>query len=170
MKLEIDDKSLQTINSDDLFLLVVRPIALRMHSGKGPEHKYDVYKSLTDGQRAAFMYWVLHSHAADTMQFYTWIPYMRSTETDYWNQLKKGLQLIDCGEMLQFMDNCDGVFSSLEHAKLDWKAFTPSDLDEPKLKQRIENLYLRLKELSPKTTAHIGRYIKANIHDFANVV
>lgn len=170
VKPEIDRDVLNTIGCDELFLLMVKPIALEMHSGKEPEHKYAVYKRLTSGQKVAFMYWVLYSHAAYILQFYTWIPYMRSPESDYWNPLKEGLQLMGCEEMLQFVETCDAVFSSLEQIKPDWAAFVPQDLEEPELKYRIQTLYAQFKELSQKTATMVGQYIKDNIHDFAKLV
>jgi len=111
---------MDSISPEELFMWTVKPIALEMHSGKGPDHKYDVYKELSDGQRAAFMFWVLYSHAPDEAQFYIWMPYMRQTKPDYWNQLRIGMKLIGCTEVLMFMKECEEIFSVLEEMKSAW--------------------------------------------------
>lgn len=161
---------MDSISTAELFMLAVKPIALEIHSGKGPDHKYDVYKELTDGQRAAFMFWVLYSHAPDEVLFYTWVPYMRQPKPDYWNQLRVGMKLIECTEVLLFMDKCEEVFSVLEKKKSALADFKMTDLEDTILKQEIQKLFIEFWELAPRTIEIIGIYIKNHANDFLRII
>ena len=58
-----------TLRGEALFLVVVKPISTLMHSGDSEGHKTAGYRELTPGQQAAFMFWVLYSHAPTCPSF-----------------------------------------------------------------------------------------------------
>lgn len=168
MKIDIRIKLMDSISPEELFMRTVKPIALEMHSKKGAGHKYNVYQALSNGQKAAFMLWVLYSHGPNETQFYTWMLYMRQPKPDYWHELWIGMKHIGCTNILTFMKECDAFFSVLEEKKLGWTAFKRSDLKDPVLMLKAQNLYLEFRELVPKTIDFIGLYIKDHVKDFLN--
>lgn len=171
MKPELTQKQIVSMSPEELFLSAVTPIAREMHrGGGGPDHKYDVYQQLTDRQRAAFMYWVLHSHAADEAQFYTWIPYMRAPTSNYWAQLTRGMELIGYQELLTYMEKCGQVFEPLDQDKPDWTAFDPRDLQNTALHAQIQALYEEFKELAPMAVEFIGQYMREHASSFLNTI
>lgn len=162
----LPENILQAKPPREAFLWVVQPIAGHMHSSKAPGHRHAVYRALGGGQRAAFMFWVLVSHAADEAQFYTWVPYMRAPEQGYWNQLRQGMERLGCTEVLHFIAECDALFGELEKKKPQWSDFTPADLEAPALHQRVQGLYSAFEALAPGAMESIGLYIKEHAAEF----
>lgn len=168
MKPKLHRDTLKIKRDEELFELLVRPIGTEMHrAGGGADHKITVFKELSDGQRAAFMFWVLYSHAGDVPQFYTWIPYMRQPEPDYWAQLDKGMKLLCCTAVTGFIKKCDAVFTDLERVKTDWTQFVTTDLLDTHLQKTMEGLYREWNGVAHQAMRFIGGYMRANITDFA---
>lgn len=159
-------------NDEKLFKMAIEPIAKQMHSRFGPRYKFTLYKELTKGQKAAFMFWILYYHSSiEIFQFYTWIPYMRYSSQNYWNELIAGMNLLNCDKMLQFITECEEVFQDLETKNQSrdskWVDFHLNDLDlDPILKLKVLDLHLKFKELTKIVFPIIIEYIRNNHNEF----
>ncbi len=161
-------------SNEELFSAAIHPISIEMHSGKGAEYKFRLYNALSKGQKAAFMFWVLYTHSShESQQFYTWIPYMREPAQNYWAELTIGMNLFESNQMIQFIKDCESVFSILESANRkrnnNWTSFHNSDLEDTAIKPYIDELHIKFKNIAPGTIDLIGHYIRENVNEFLSI-
>lgn len=164
-------------NFDDeaLFKAVILPTVYEMHSGKSSLNKFEQYQKLTRGQRAVFMFWVLYDHSnKESDQFYTWIPYMRQSEQNYWPELKAGAAITEDEGLLLFLNECEKTFNLLDQMKREydpnWKHYAHSDLEKyPELRSHVRYLHLAFEKIVPETISIISNYIRHTPGEFVQI-
>ncbi|QOS80418.1 hypothetical protein JNUCC31_05770 [Paenibacillus sp. JNUCC31] len=175
MLVTLERKEWENFDDEELFRAVILPTVHEMHSGEAPLNKFEVYKKLTLGQRAVFMFWVLYDHSDKEIdQFYTWIPYMRESEQSYWPELKAGVSTIGDEALLLFLNDCEKTFDLLKQVNQkhdpNWKDYFHSDLvKHPELRPYVRSLHLAFEKIVPTTISIIGNYIRNVPNEFVQI-
>jgi hypothetical protein len=114
-------KELTALSDEELIAFCVEPL-IRDARGKDPETKARVLASLSSGQRALFMFQVLHGHAdRGVLQFFRQISYLTEA-LDVWAALKSAMEYFKDTEMLELISKMESAFpeaASGERAGLD---------------------------------------------------
>ncbi|QFQ28643.1 hypothetical protein [Bacillus thuringiensis] len=175
MLVTLELKEWENFDDEALFKAVILPTVHEMHSFKNPKNKFEVYKELTLGQRAVFMFWVLYDHSDKEIdQFYTWIPYMRESKQNYWSELKAGIATIEDEALLLFLNDCEKTFDFLEQINKkhdpNWKDYSQYDLEKrPELRPYVRNLHQTFEKIVPTTIKIISKYIRNFTNEFVQI-
>jgi len=125
---------------------------MRQRSGQEAEgFRTEFYKSLSQGQRALFMFFTFYDHAIRSNGEFQRISnhYLSS---QIFSAVMKGVEYFKDDSMLYLL-------SEIEHALL-------GEEQNDMLYSRIDELYKRLQEIAPSTLMQIGAYIKENPTEF----
>ncbi|GAC1380003.1 MAG: hypothetical protein NVSMB33_05660 [Ktedonobacteraceae bacterium] len=146
----------------------IGPTLLQVHE-INPVVKARVLAQLTNGQRALFLFRVLHDIAGKSAdEFYHWISYLL-TEEKRWTGIKRGLRFFGDDAMLRLLDETEGF---LEARKQRQKDAEGRDIpvwnihDDPELLAVVSQLYATFCEIVPATHKLIGAYIRNNASEF----
>lgn len=152
---------------DQLGRACIEPVLHKVR-GKNPEVKAQVYQQLSLGQRALFMFHVLHDHAHGSVtEFTCWIAHTLE-EFSYWIGIQAGLRYFGQEGMLGLLDEMKLVLEERNQRLGKTMAdVTPQDLEEDAgLFQTVSRIYTKYKEISPQTLQVIGTFIQGNPAEF----
>lgn len=136
--------------------------------GKSPQVKAQVYQELTAGQRALFMFHVLHDHAHPSVaEFVSWIAYTLD-HFSYWIGIQAGLRYFEQEEVLHLLEEMKVLLEARnQRLGIQMSQITVLDLEEDSsFKEEASRLYRRYQELSEGTLHRIGRTIRSNPEEF----
>ncbi|CAM3447660.1 hypothetical protein EDM52_01490 [Brevibacillus invocatus] len=139
--------------------------------GKSPQVKMEVYKELTAGQRALFMFHVLHDHAHPSVaEFVSWIAYTLD-HFSYWIGIQAGLRYFEQEDILHLLEEMKVVLEERnQRLGIQMSQISVLDLEEdPSLIEEASRLYQRYQELSEGTLLRIGRTIRSNPGEFVTL-
>jgi len=125
---------------------------MRQRSGQEAQgFRTEFYKSLSQGQRALFMFFTFYDHAIRSKDEFQRISnhYLSSK---IFSAVIKGIEYFKDDSMLYLL-------SEIEHAFL-------GEEQNDMLNSHIDELYNRLQEIAPSTLMQIGAYIKENPTEF----
>jgi hypothetical protein len=133
--------------------------------------KEEVYKQLTTGQQALFMFHVYYNHASNSLaEFYWWSAYFLA-QPNAWAEIKAGLRYFRADAMLRLIEDMKGILEvrdyprSLEKFDVSYK-----DLDnDSELLASVGPLNSIFNEISPATLKIIGEYIRNNRNEFIHL-
>ncbi len=94
------------------------PVIKLVRGRSGPE-KLQVFRKLSDGQRALFMFQVLHGHMEHGIKgFYDHIAYL-ADQMDVWAALKSGMRYFGADGMLDFIGKMEEGYARKAKGCLD---------------------------------------------------
>jgi hypothetical protein len=136
--------------------------------GKNNTVKTQVYKQLTTGQQALFMFHVFYNHASKSLaEFYWWSAYFLA-QPKAWSEIKVGLRYFRADAMLQLLEEMEGILKARNHPN-SFGRFDVSykDLDnDSELLASVSPLNTIFHEISPAILKRIGKYIRNNPSEF----
>lgn len=92
----------------------VQPAAIAMR-GRGSEVREQVYGSLTPGQRAVFMFWVLFAHGRGWTQVCAELPHLVDQDS-FWLELKLAAKHLGLDELLALTETFERHLRELRAA------------------------------------------------------
>lgn len=133
--------------------------------GKDDTVKLQVYKELTTGQKALFMFKAYYNHASQSLaEFYWWSAHFLA-QPKAWPEIKAGLRYFETYAMLEVLEELEEILE----AKIHPNGFDVSykDLDQDsKLLSSISSLNTIFHEISPATLKKVGAHIRNNPNEF----
>lgn len=153
MLISMDKKKFDSLSIEAVGHICFSPMipvyqsAMRKQSGSKPQEiRSQFYQTLSQGQRALFMFFSYYDHAIQSQDEFERIGYSYLS-SNIFSVVKKGMEYFHDTEML-------ALFQMIERALLE------------KEQNKISELYCQLREISPCTLEKIGTYIKANPAEF----
>ncbi|SDC66489.1 hypothetical protein SAMN02799630_01117 [Paenibacillus sp. UNCCL117] len=141
---------------------------LRGLRGQSPEKKLEVYRALTAGQRALFMFHVWHDHACHSAdELYAWSAQLIS-EQSTWAEIRQGLAYFGALELLQVMDELELMIGAA-----DGEREKPSILDldrHPQLREELNRVMAGFQQAAEEAKRRIGLHVRANPGQFVELV
>lgn len=136
--------------------------------GKDNTVKAKVYKKLTTGQQALFMFHAYYNHASNSLaEFYWWSTYYLA-QPKAWSEIKAGLRYFRADAMLRLLEKMEGTLkarnrpNSFEEFDVSYK-----DLDnDSELFASVSSLNTIFHEISPAILKRIGEYIRNSPNEF----
>lgn len=169
MVIEMNREHFEKLEAEQLGRACIEPI-LHPLRGKDPSVKAQTYERLTPGQRALFMFHVLHDHACPSAgEFAGWLAYTQQ-EFSHWIGIQAGLRFFGQEELLGIIE---GVITVLEERNQrlgkSMADFTVLDMDEdPQLLDRVTFFYEKYQRQVPRTLQDIGLYIRRHPSEFVS--
>ncbi|QRG69500.1 hypothetical protein [Brevibacillus choshinensis] len=169
MGIVMNREKFEKMETEELGRACIEPI-LHPLRGKDPSVKAQAYERLTPGQRALFMFHVLHDHACPSAgEFAGWLAYTQQ-EFSYWIGIVAGLRFYEQQELLAILE---GTILVLEERNRrlgkSMAEFTVLDMDDDrKLREQITSFYVEYQRQVPHTLRDIGQYIRRHPNEFVS--
>lgn len=136
--------------------------------GKNSTVKENVYRQLTRGQKALFMFNAYYNHASNSpAEFYWWSCYYLA-QPKAWSAIIEGLRHFETESMVQFLGEVEELLLEvIPMEKLVKSEFLYKDIESnSKLNALINQLYTKFINISPVTLKKIGEMIRNNPNEF----
>lgn len=135
--------------------------------GKDGTVKTEIYRQLSTGQKALFMFNAYYNHASNSLpEFYWWSAYFLS-QPKAWSEIKVGLRYFKADAMLVLLEEMEKLLKA--KSPDEFKTFDASykDLDhDSELLSSAGSLYAIFHEISPAILKRIGTCIRNNPTEF----
>ena len=133
--------------------------------GKDDTVKLQVYKRLTTGQKALFMFNAYYNHARQSLaEFYWWSAHFLA-QPKAWSEIKAGLRYFKADIMLEVLEKMEEILKATKCSD-DFDA-SYKDLDyDSELLSSVSSLRTLFHEISQATLKKIGAYIRNNPNEF----
>jgi len=115
------------------------------------EYRSEFYKSLTQGQRALFMFFTYYDHAIRSLDEFQRIS-NHYLSAQIFSAVKKGVEYFNDDDMLCFLSKIEQAFVGMNQ----------NDIQT----SHINKLFSQLQETAPNTLLRIGAYIKESPDEF----
>ncbi|NOU98850.1 hypothetical protein [Paenibacillus planticolens] len=138
---------------------------------RGGDFKSGLFKELSRGQQALFVFRAYYNHALKSVaDFYWWSAYFIA-QPERWAGLKNGLHFFGDHAALHVLESMEKILHQRNHAMcLENFKVSFNDLNnDPELMTSITPLYDDLCQTSLKTHQIIGSFIRNNPHDFVHI-
>lgn len=171
MLIEIKKQEFDALENTALGRMCFEPI-VPMIRGKDNTVKTQVYKQLTTGQQALFMFNAYYNHASNSLtEFYWWSAYYIA-QPKAWSEIKNSLQYFQATSMLQLLEKTEELLQAKKHptclAEFD---VSYKDLDQdPDLLASVRLLTSTFQEIAPATLDKIGTRIRKNPNEFIQLI
>ncbi|HWO96497.1 MAG TPA: hypothetical protein VNM45_09215 [Bacillus sp. (in: firmicutes)] len=135
--------------------------------GKDSTVKTQVYKQLSTGQKALFMFNAYYNHASNSLQeFYWWSAYFLA-QPKAWSEIKAGLRYFKADAMLVLLEEMEKLLKARNPDGVETFDASYKDLDhDADLSSSASSLYAIFHEISPAILKRIGKYIRNNPTEF----
>ncbi|TLS50687.1 hypothetical protein FE782_18460 [Paenibacillus antri] len=160
MKRRISRREFDALTDKELGEACFAPVVPLIRA-KPDSVKQEVYRSLTDGQRALFMYHVYVDHAKHSAeQFYWWTAHY-AAQPNAWAELQRGLNVFGASGLARLMDKTKAALAD----RIGDAAPGDPDKDEV-LSGTVGALYEEFLRCTADAAGRIGLAIRANPSDF----
>lgn len=167
MVIEMNRERFEGMQTELVGRACIEPI-LHALRGKDPSVKAQTYQKLTLGQRALFMFHVMHDHACPSVtEFAGWIAYTHQ-EFSYWIGIQAGLRFFGQEELLRIIEEVIDVLEERnQRLGKSMADFTVLDLDDDvHLVEQMSRLYEMYQRQVPHTLQDIGMHIRRHPSEF----
>ncbi|WP_438431607.1 hypothetical protein [Gorillibacterium sp. sgz500922] len=155
MKISLTEEELQSAEAS---WLCVKPFLLQVR-GKSQSVKNEMYRSLSPGQKALFLFYSYHNHT-DTLEGFFWFTGYHVLELKAWDGIRTGLRFLGESALADDLDE-------LEH----WIKRLPRKSDEPgvadlkaladeRVRLEAEERYRRYQELAASAIKRMNEWVR----------
>jgi hypothetical protein len=136
--------------------------------GKSMVVKEQVYRELSAGQKALFMFYAYYNHACHSVQEFFWWSAYDYAQPKAWDTLKNALRYFGGASMLEVLEEMENVLERNGFPRsLEGFSLSPEELDRrPELLPVVQALYARFAEVSAATLIRIGETIRSRPGEF----
>ncbi|WP_309122824.1 hypothetical protein [Paenibacillus sp.] len=160
MKRRMGRSEFDALADEELGAACFAPV-LPLIRAKPDSIKQEVYRSLTAGQRALFMYHVYVDHAKHSAEQFYWRTAHYAAQPNAWAELHRGLNVFGATGLARLLDRTKAALAD----RIGDAA--PGDLDKDEvLSGFVGALYEEFLRCSADAAGRIGLAIRANPSDF----
>ncbi|NEW04435.1 hypothetical protein GK047_00150 [Paenibacillus sp. SYP-B3998] len=161
------------LDDEALGAACVEPIikAYKEIQTRGDNFSTGLFKELSRGQQALFVFRAYYNHAIKSdADFYWWSAYFIA-QPERWTGLKSGLRFFGNHTTIHILENMEWILEKRNHPmSLDNFNVSAADLNnDPELKSSVSPLYENLREAVLLTHELIGICIRNNPSDFIQI-
>ncbi|WP_276353200.1 hypothetical protein [Cohnella caldifontis] len=135
---------------------------------KSMEVKEEVYRRMTEGQKALFLFYAFYNHACHSMREYFWWCAYDYAQPKLWAGLKEALRYFGAESMREVLEETGNLLE--KHGfpvSLEAFSLSPEELDRwPELLPDVQSLYARFTEAAPAALTRIGATIRGRPGEF----
>lgn len=173
MLVQLRRDAFNALDDEALGAACVEPIikAYKDIQTRGEDFSTGLYKELSRGQQALFVFRAYYNHAIKSeADFYWWSAYFMA-QPGRWAGLKHALLFFDDRTTIHVLESTEEILRNRNHPRgLENFDVSASDLnDDPELRSSVKPLYDRFKEAVSTTHGSIGAYIRNHPHDFVQI-
>lgn len=142
-----------------------------MIRGKNNEVKQQVYKQLSSGQKALFMFYVYYNHASRSVdEFYWWSAYYFA-QPKAWSEIKIALSYFQAESMLKVFEEIEELLTEQSYPRSleEFNLSTKDLVCHPDLFLSIQSLNDKFNEVSSVTLNQIGVCIRNDPSRFIHI-
>jgi hypothetical protein len=144
-------KEFMELDDEKIIWECVGPVIQKVRGKSGLE-KLQVFRQLGEGQRALFMFQVLHGHMEHgTKGFYDQVSYL-AEQMNIWAALKSGIRYFGLDEMLDLIENMEEDYDRRADGHAD-KAIT----------EKLDDTY---RKLIPAAVKGVAQRMRSHPEDF----
>lgn len=164
--LVMDRQQFASLETDKLGSACVAPTLNRIR-GKSQALKEEVYKELTDGQKALLMFQILYGHAHSVEEFY-WFMSEYVSQPRAWSAQAAGLRYFQDEGMLRIYEKTKRLIESKQRELASMqRSFSVMDLEhDAKLRASMLQLYEQYGSAASDSLQRIGVYIRNHPEQF----
>ncbi len=166
MKIVLTRKEFEHLDHDTLAWSCIAHIAQALR-GKDPETKNEVYRWLSPGQQAAFLFYAFHNHIHSPAEIYGFTVYFIA-DLQSWPALKGHVAGLEDPRMTEIYSRLELLAESSNRLPDgSWKDADLSDLERNgELASTAAELYEKYTAAAPHTIALINAYVQCNPEEF----
>lgn len=138
---------------------VIEPIITQI-KGKNMQVKTEMYKQLTPGQRAVFLFYTYHNHIRSAAEFY-WYAAYNIGDIKAWPALKRDILLFDNKDMVSLYEEIEQIVEMRNRLPDGtWREALIADLDQDEnLFNSVNEIYKSYNDIAPPFIAGMEAYI-----------
>ena len=161
--MQIDKQAFDSYGDEALTWACIGPMLIQVRA-KSMEVKGQLYKQLTEGQRALMMFHVFYGHAKHSAsELYAWTAHLLS-EGESWEHVLSSLRYFGDDQLLELVERVRVVVEGRTHPP------TLNDLAEDDGLSSMMNLYYEaFQQLLPHTMARIASFIRTDTDQFVRL-
>lgn len=140
--------------------------------GKDLTVKENVYRQLSTGQKALFMFNAYYNHASNSLVEFYWWSCFYLTQPNSWSALLDGFRYFNTESMVQFLIELEEIlYEANPMLKFSNYEFSYKDLENnSELNAQINRLYTQFNNISPITLKKISEGIRKNPKEFIQFI
>jgi hypothetical protein len=161
----LDDEALEAACVDPIIK------AYKEIQTRGDDFSTGLFKELSRGQQALFVFRAYYNHAMKSdADFYWWSAYFIA-QPKRWTGLKSGLRFFGDRATIQVLESLEEILEKRNHQRsLENFDVSATDLNNDlELRSSVSPLYDNLQEAASMTHKKIGVFIRNNPNDFAQI-
>lgn len=146
------------LNSEQLSWLSVKPMLLSV-LGKDIDAKTEMYRQLSEGQQALYLFYSYHNHTNTLAEFY-WFSAYYIIEYGVWDEMIKAVRYFDHPELAVTLELTRNLIETKLRTGGEWKMATPQDLDtDPAFCANAQRIYDRYRALTPHMIKRMNDWV-----------
>ena len=147
------------LSSEQLSWLCIKPMLLSVR-GMNMAAKLDVYRKLTDGQQALYLFYAYHNHAGTPEEFY-WFAAYYVIEIRAWQGVMNSVRYFGEDELAELLGQLENVVESKHRAGGEWVSTAlPSDMEyDSGLRNEVHALFERYRTLSARAIERMNERV-----------
>lgn len=155
----------EELYSDQLSWLSVKPMLLSVR-GKDVHAKTEVYRQLSEGQRALYLFYSYHNHTGTLAEFY-WFSAYYIIEHQAWGKLKDAVLYFDDPEFARTLELVHSAIERKLKGDGEWTMAKPQDLDmDLAFQATIQTIYDQYRELTPQLIKRMNEWVFARQDEY----
>ncbi len=155
----------EELYSDQLSWLSVKPMLLSVR-GKDVHAKAEVYRQLSEGQRALYLFYSYHNHTGSLAEFY-WFSAYYMIEYKAWDEMKNAVRYFEDPE---FVRTLGLVYSAIERklkVEGNWTMAKPQDIEmDLEFQAAMQTVYDRYRKLTPQLIKRMNDWVFARREEY----
>lgn len=139
--------------------------------GKDPKSKRALFEQLSSGQKAIFMFYVLHNHVESPEQYY-WFASYYVGELQLWPALLRGMEYLRDEQMLAVYKQLEEIVERRNRLQNgEWREALAADLEQDALlRQEIGESFSLYNLYAPETIQRMNGYVQDHLAEFIEVI
>lgn len=146
------------LKSEQLSWLSVKPMLLSVR-GKDINAKTEMYRQLSEGQRAIYLFYAYHNHTNTLEEFY-WFSAYYIIEFKVWDEMINAIRYFDDPELVEVLELVQSAIERKLKVDGEWTMAKPQDIDtDPAFQAAMHTIYDRYQALTPQLIKRMNDWV-----------
>ena len=155
----------EELRSEQLSWLSVKPMLLSVR-GQDMVAKTEIYRQLSEGQRALYLFYAYHNHTGTLAEFY-WFSAYYMIEFKVWDELKNAIRYFDDQELVETLELVQSAIGRKLNNEGEWTMANPQDIDKDhSLQTAMQAIYDRYRKLTPRLIKRMNERVLARHEEY----